>query len=168
MTLSLSRQTHCWITLPPKGGSATYGTSFCQQQLLFFAWQYECTSCFAQAMCFQYSHIVQEGHCKWCSSIMYTTGLVHKNPNTLKSYKISKKLSPKHALRGIGQSPYSIYRHGKACLSKQPPWRTAVDPHRARSRSRVRALAPAGALHTLFSHLPHRPRNLSVRVKGIF
>ena len=42
------------------------------------------------------------------------------NPNTIKSYKILQKLSPKHAARGVVQSPYPIYRHGKACLSKQP------------------------------------------------
>ena len=51
-----------------------------------------------------------------------------KNPNTIKSYKISQKLSPKHAARGVAQSPYPIYRHGKACLSKQPPWCAAGDP----------------------------------------
>ena len=53
------------------------------------------------------------------------------------------------------QSPYPIYRHGKACLSKQPPWRAARDPRLARGRSRVRAPGPAGVLRTLFfSTLP--------------
>ena len=42
------------------------------------------------------------------------------NPNTIKPYNISQKLSPKHAARGVAQSPYPIYRYGKACLSKQP------------------------------------------------
>ena len=46
------------------------------------------------------------------------------------------------------QSTYPIYRHRKACLSKQPLWRAAGDP--ARRRSRVPAPAPAGALRALF------------------
>ena len=76
-------------------------------------------------------------------------------PNTIKSYKISQKLSPKHAAHGVAQSPYPICRHGKAYLSKQPPWRAAGDPRVARGRSRVRAPAPAGALSVLFfSTLP--------------
>ena len=70
------------------------------------------------------------------------------NPNSIRSYKIVQKLSPKHAARGIAQSPYPTYRHGKACLSKQPPWRAAGDPRLARGRSRVRG--PAGALRALF------------------
>ena len=77
------------------------------------------------------------------------------NPNTIKSYKILQKLSPKHAAHGVVQSPYPIYRHGKACLSKQLPWRAAPDPRLARGRSRVRAPGPAGTLRTLFfSTLP--------------
>ena len=77
------------------------------------------------------------------------------NPNSIRSYKIVQKLSPKHAARGVAQSPYPIYRHGKASLSEQPPWRAAGDPRLARGRSRVRAPGPAGALHTLFfSTLP--------------
>ena len=47
------------------------------------------------------------------------------NLNTIKSYKILQKLSPKHAAQGVAQSTYPNYRHGKACLSKQPPWRAA-------------------------------------------
>ena len=69
----------------------------------------------------------------------------NNNPNSSKSYKIVQKLSPKQA------SPYPIYRHGKACLSKQPPWRAAGDPRLARDRSRVRAPGPTGALRMLFS-----------------
>ena len=77
------------------------------------------------------------------------------NPNTIKSYKILQKLSPKHAAHGVAQSTYPIYRHGKACLSKQPPWRAAGDPRLARGRSRVRAPFAAGTLHALFfSTLP--------------
>ena len=77
------------------------------------------------------------------------------NPNTIKSYKILQKLSPKHAAHGVAQSTYPIYRHGKACLSKQPPWRAAGDPRLARGRSRVRAPGPAGTLRVLFfSTLP--------------
>ena len=49
------------------------------------------------------------------------------------------------------ECPPRIYRHGKAYLSKQPPWRAAGDPRLARGRSRVRALAPAGTLRMLFS-----------------
>ena len=67
------------------------------------------------------------------------------------SYKILQKLSPKHTAHGVAQSPYPMYRHGKACLSKQPPWRAAGDPRLARSRSRVRAPGPAGALRAFFS-----------------
>ena len=73
------------------------------------------------------------------------------NPNTIKSYKISQKLSPKHAVRGVAQSPCPFYRHGKACLSKQPPWRAAGDPHLAQGRSRFQAPAPAGGLRAFFS-----------------
>ena len=70
--------------------------------------------------------------------LLYTTGWVYYNPNTIKSYKILQKLvSPKHAAHGVAQSPYPIYRHEKACLSKQPPWRAAPDPRIARGRSRV-------------------------------
>ena len=61
------------------------------------------------------------------------------------------KLSPKHAAHGVAQSTYPIYRHGKACLSKQPPWRAAGDPRLARGRSRVRAPGPAGMLRAFFS-----------------
>ena len=83
------------------------------------------------------------------------------NPNTLKSYKILQilqKLFPKHAAHGVAQSTYPIYRHGKACLSKQPPWRAAGDPCLARGRSQVRAPCPAAVLHTLFFlHPPFLP-----------
>ena len=87
--------------------------------------------------------------------LLYTTSMVYNNPNTIKSYKISQKLSPKHAAHGVAQSAYPNYRHGKACLSKQPPWRAVGDPRLARGRSRVRAPGPAGTLRTLFfSTLP--------------
>ena len=76
----------------------------------------------------------------------------------MKSYKILQKLSPKHAAHGVAQSTYPICRRGKACLSKQPPWRAAGDPRLARGRSRVRAPGPAGALRVLFfSTLPSFP-----------
>ena len=84
--------------------------------------------------------------------------MVFNNPNTIKSYKILQKLSPKHAAPGVAQSTYPNYRHGKACLSKQPPWRAAGDPRLARGRSRVRAPGPAGALRALFFlHPPFLP-----------
>ena len=83
--------------------------------------------------------------------LLYTTGWVYYNPNTIKSYKILQKLSPKHAAHGVAQSAYPIYRHGKACLSKEPPWRAAPDPRLACGRSRVRAPGPVGALRAFFS-----------------
>ena len=83
--------------------------------------------------------------------LINTTGWVYYNPNTIKSYKIVQKLSPKHAAGGVAQSPYPIYRNRKACLSRQPPWPAAGDPRLARSRSRVRAPGPVGALRALFS-----------------
>ena len=80
------------------------------------------------------------------------------NPNTIKSHKIVQKLSPKHAAHGVGQSTYHIYRHGKACLSKQTPWHAAGVPCQACGRSRVRAPASTCALHALyFSTLPFLP-----------
>ena len=91
------------------------------------------------------------------NQIQWNTTLpnIRNNPNSIRSYKIVQKLSPKHAARGIAQSPYPTYRHGKACLSKQPPWRAAGDPRLARGRSRVRAPGPAGAPRVLFfSTLP--------------
>ena len=83
--------------------------------------------------------------------LLYTTGMVYNNPNTIKSYKILQKPSPKHVAHGVAQSTYPNYRHGKACLSKQPPWCAAGDPRLARGRSRVRPPGQAGAF---FSTLP--------------
>ena len=82
--------------------------------------------------------------------LKHTTGWVYYNPNTTKSYKIVPRLSPKQAACGVAQSPYPIYRHGKACLSKQPPWRAAGDPCLAHGRSQVRAPGPRGTLCVLF------------------
>ena len=79
------------------------------------------------------------------------------NPNSIRSYKIVQKLSPKHAGCGVAQSPYPTYRHGKACLSKQPPWRAAGDTRLSRGRSRVRALGPAGGCACFFLHPPFLP-----------
>ena len=80
------------------------------------------------------------------------------NPNSIRSYKIVQNLSSKHAARGVAQSPFPIYRRGKACWSKQPPWRAAGDPPLARGRSRVRVPGPAGALRALFFlHPPFLP-----------
>ena len=76
------------------------------------------------------------------------------NPNSIIHHQTSQKLSPKHAAPGVAQSPYPIYRHGKACLSKQPPWRAAGDPRLARSRSRVRAPGPAQTLHARIRFAP--------------
>ena len=64
----------------------------------------------------------------------------------------SFKILQKHDTCGIAQSPEPIYRRGKACLSKQPPWRAASDSGLARGRSRVRA---QGALRAhCFLHPP--------------
>ena len=83
----------------------------------------------------------------WLAVTWSLKRLIHK--------KQTLTLTPKHAARGVAQSPYPTYKHGKACLSKQPPWRAAGDPRLARGRSRVRALGPAGALRALFfSTLP--------------
>ena len=69
--------------------------------------------------------------------------------------KSHKKLSPKHAARGVAISPYPIYRQGKACLSKQPPWRAAADPRPARGRSWGSSPGPGGrAARAFFSTLP--------------
>ena len=72
------------------------------------------------------------------------------NPNAAESYKIVQKLSPKHTARGVVQLPYPIYRHGKACLSKQPPWRAAGDPRLARSRSQARTFFSPPSLPSSF------------------
>ena len=85
------------------------------------------------------------------------------NPNTKKSYKISQKLSPKHAARGVAQSPYPIYIHGKACLSKQHPWCAGVDPRLARGRSRVRA---ALRFFRTFSTKPMKVLGIIVELNG--
>ena len=78
------------------------------------------------------------------------------NPNTIKSYKILQKLLPKHAAHGVAQSTYPIYRHGKACLSKQPPgvqMGTGPSP----STRQVPGSSPGPGrctAHTFFSSLP--------------
>ena len=61
---------------------------------------------------------------------------VHRNLAT-GPYKILQRLSPKHATRGAAQSPYPIYSHGKAYLSKQLPWHAAGDPCIASGKSWV-------------------------------
>ena len=100
----------------------------------------------------KYPNINNQGIC-WRRN--RTHDLLHASPNSIIHHQTSQKLSPKHAARGVAQSPYPIYRHGKACLSKQPLWRAAGDPRLARGRSRVRAPGPAGALRALFfSTLP--------------
>ena len=72
------------------------------------------------------------------------------NPNAQKSYKMLQKLSPKHAVSGVAQSPYPIYSHGKACLNNLP-WSAAGDPHLARGRSWVRAWPPHACCTCFFS-----------------
>ena len=94
-------------------------------------------------------------HSSWSNPYYTLLAGCITNPNSITHHQTSQKLSPKHAARGVAQSPYPIYRHRKACLSKQPPWRAAGDPRLARGRSRVRAPGPAGALRVLFfSTLP--------------
>ena len=93
-------------------------------------------------------------YCSKCISTavthLSTGGWDLKCPLTL-TLKNLTKLSPKHAACGVLQSPYPIYRQGKACLSKQLPWRAAGDPRLARGRFRVRVRAHAGALRAFFS-----------------
>ena len=89
--------------------------------------------------------------CTWMCVDASGAAVFLLNPNSIRSYKIVQKLSPKHAARGIAQSPYPTYRHGKACLSKQPPWRAAGDPRLARGRSRVRARAQRARCARFFS-----------------
>ena len=55
-------------------------------------------------------------------------------PNATESYR---DLSPKHTAYGVAQSSKPIYRHGKACLSKQLPGHAAGDSRLARGRSWV-------------------------------
>ena len=45
-------------------------------------------------------------------------------PNTIKSYKISQKNYLQNTQHVVLRN-CPIYRHGKDCLSKQPPWRAA-------------------------------------------
>ena len=82
---------------------------------------------------------VQEGF-----GVCFLTLKESDNPNPLKSYKISQKLSPKHAACGVAQLSYPIYKHEKACLSKQPQWRAAGDPRLARAGPGSEPPAPVG------------------------
>ena len=93
----------------------------------------------------------------YCLCVSVSNLAIIFNPNTIKSYKILQKLSPKHAAHGVAQSTYPIYRHGKACMSKQPSWHAAGDPRLARGRSQVRAPGPVGALRSHFLHPPFLP-----------
>ena len=90
------------------------------------------------------------------------------NPNTIKSYKILQKLSPKHAAHGVAQSTYPNYRHGKAACLNSPPGvqrgtlaqhaaGPGFEPRAQRARS-ARFFSPP----SLPSHLPQQPRK-SVR-----
>ena len=87
--------------------------------------------------------------------LFYTTSMVYNNPNTLKSYKILQKLSPKHAAHGVAQSTYPNYRHGKACLCKQPPWRAAGDP--CISTRQVPGSSPGSGGHVARAFFLHPP-----------
>ena len=70
--------------------------------------------------------------------------------------KYYNRLSSKHTAHAVAKSPEPIYRHGNACLSKQPSWYAAGDSPLAHGRYQVRA--PAGMLHTIFfSTLPSFP-----------
>ena len=86
--------------------------------------------------------------------VIIHTGWVYYNPNTIKSYK---NYLLKHAAHGVAQSPYPIYRHEKACLSNQPPWRAAPDPRLARGRSWVRAPGRRASCARFFLHPPFLP-----------
>ena len=84
--------------------------------------------------------------------------MVYNNPNTIKSYKILQKLSPKHAAHGVAQSTYPNYRHGKACLSKQPPLACSGGP--SPSTRQVPGSSPGSggrAARAFFLHPPFLP-----------
>ena len=92
--------------------------------------------------------------------LLYTTGWVYYNPNTLKSYKIS----PKQAACGVAQLPYPIYRHGKACLNNPMACSWGTSPSMQQVPGSIRALVPAGALRMLFSP-PSLPFSLGTHSK---
>ena len=86
------------------------------------------------------------------------SAIFNLNPNTIKSYKILQKLSPKHAAHGVAQSTYPNYRHGKACLSKQAPLACSGGP--SPSTRQVPDLSPGSggrAARDFFLHLPFLP-----------
>ena len=88
----------------------------------------------------------------------YSMIIVCINPNTIKSYKISQKLSPKHAAHGVAQSTYPNYRHGKACLSKQSPLACSWGP--SPSTRQVPGSSPGyggRAARAFFLHPPFLP-----------
>ena len=83
--------------------------------------------------------LYQKGH-------ISAVAIKHYNPDPT---EISlKSLHTQH--RVIAQSPHPIYSQEKAYSSKQSPWRGATGSRIARSRSLVRAPAPAGALRVHF------------------
>ena len=76
----------------------------------------------------------------------------------MKSYKIVQKLSPKHAARGVAQSPYPIYRHGKACLSKQAPTACSWGPSPSTRQVPGSSPGPGGrSARAFFLHPPFLP-----------
>ena len=89
---------------------------------------------------------------------MFSDVMAYNNPNTINSYKILQKLSPKHAAHGVAQSTYPNYRHGKACLSKQPLLACSGGP--SSSTRQVPGSSPGSggrAARAFFLHPPFLP-----------
>ena len=88
--------------------------------------------------------------------LLYTTGLVFNNPNTIKSYKILlQKLSSKHAAHCVAQSTYPYYRNGKVCLSKQLPLACSWVPSPSTRQVPGSSPGPGGcAARAFFLHPP--------------
>ena len=84
-----------------------------------------------------------------------TTGWpVYHNPNSIKSYKIVQKLSPKHTARGVAQLPYPILNTERlACLNNPMACSWGPSP----STRQVPGLSPGPGgrtAHAFFSTLP--------------
>ena len=111
-----------------------------------------CSFCLSNSSAFARSRLYTKEENNCCYSINYHFLTITHHYKILQN--LTKTISKTRSTWCCGIT-LPIYRHGKACLSKQPPWRAAGDPRLARGRSRVRAPGPAGALRALFfSTLP--------------
>ena len=97
--------------------------------------------------------------CAWVNHTMcraYSQIVLVINPNTIKSYKILQKLSPKHAAPGVVQLPYpsTLYTERLACLN---------NPHHAcswgpsLSTRQVQGSSPSPRGHAAHNFFLHRP-----------